>query len=92
MIARLSLRILAYTLAPRRTENLSSTSIHVSSEIQLFILLFLACGFGTALLRDAKVPSSLVGLTGGQSGSFLHPERYLVCSLSGALLRHPNTM
>ena len=92
-IARLSLRILVWSLVGfRRAETLSSTSLHVSSDIHPFFLLSLACGFGTALRRAAKILSSCLGSDGGQRVICLRPVRYFVCSLLGALQRHPSTV
>ena len=82
-IAWLSLQIFAYTLAPCRTETLSLMSLHISSDIHSFVLRSLTCGFGTALRRAAKMPSSLVGLVGGLSGSFLRPPELLNMLLLG---------
>ena len=67
-------------------------SLHVSYEIHPFFLLYLTCGFGTDLRRAANMPYPLVGSDVGRSGSFLSPEKYLACSLSGALRRQTNTM
>ena len=60
-------------------------SLHVAAEIHEFFLASLASGFGTALLRAAKITFSLVGAVGGRRERRLRPLRYLACSLRGAL-------
>ena len=87
-----SLRILMCTPAPLRAETLSSTSLHVYSDIHAFLCLSLAQGFGTTLLRAAKIPSSLVGSVGDCIGIFRLPMMYRVCSCSGALRKQPTTI
>ena len=54
-------------------ETLLSTSLHVASKIHVFFLASRAWGFGTALQRAAKIPSSLIGEVGGRKGVPLAP-------------------
>ena len=54
-------------------ETLSLTSLHVVSDIHAFSLASCARGFGTALSRAAKIPSSLFRAVGGWRGSRLRP-------------------
>ena len=76
----------------RRVETLSSTSLHVSSEIHSFRLPSRTFAFGTALCRAAKASSSLVGVVGGLRGHFFRPPRYLLCYVREALGRQLSTM
>ena len=92
-IARLNLQIRVWSFSGFCcAENLSSTSLHVSSDIHLFFLISRACGFGIALCRDAKIQYSHVGADGGQRGIRLRLVRYFVCYLSGVLRRQPSTI
>ena len=75
----------------RRAETLLSTSLHAASKIYAFFRASRALGFGTALCRAVKSPSSLVGVVGGRRGSRLRLPRYSECFLRGALRRQPST-
>ena len=57
----------------RRVATLSSTSRHVSAEIQAFRLASRGAGFGTALRRAAKSVSICDGAAGGGTGHRLRP-------------------
>ena len=71
-IALPNLRIRAWSFTGScLAENLSSKSIHVNSDIHAFFLASRSWGFGTALRRAAKIPSSLVGAVGGRRGGRL---------------------
>ena len=92
-MARPNLQInVSYYAIYRHAEKLLSTSLHVTADIHMFFLAPWDCGFGTALSRAAKIPSSLVGEVGGWRDSQLRPSRYLAWSLRGALCRQPRTM
>ena len=77
---------------PWRAETLSFTSLYVSTNIHTFFLASRTFGFGMALSVDANGPSSLLGVVRGRRGGRMRRPSYLVCSLSGALQRHPSTM
>ena len=66
-------------------------SLRVSSKIHAFFLASRALGLGMALRRATKSLSSLVRVVGGRRGICVRHPRYLVCSLRGALRRHPRT-
>ena len=69
-------------------QRLSSTSLHVSADIHMFFLASQDLGFGTALRRAAKSPSSFVRVVGGRRGIRVRLPRYFVCYLKGLLQRH----
>ena len=71
-----SLRSLARTIVPLLAETLSSASLHVLSEIHVFLCFSRSCGFGMARRRSLKSLSFLVGYFGGSSGSLLRPFMY----------------
>ena len=81
-----------YFAGSRRAETLLSTSLHMAFKIHTFYLASCAWGFGTALRRAAKIPSSLVRAVGGRRRIRLRPPRYFVCYLRGELRRNPRTM
>ena len=60
-----------------RAETLSSTSLHVSSDIQAFRLAARGCAFGTALRRAANFLFTRVGFVGGLIGHRFLPPKYL---------------
>ena len=74
-----------------RVETLFSASLNTASDIHMFSLASQARGFGTALRRAAKIPSSLVGVVGGWRWSRLRLPNYLAFSLREALRRQPRT-
>ena len=76
----------------RRTENILSTSLHVSDEIREFFRASHTFGFSIALRRAAKILYLLVRLVGGRRGSHVHLRRYLMCFPSVVLQRHSNIM
>ena len=65
------------------------TILHMSAEIHVFFRASHALGFGITLQRDAKSPSSLVGVFRGWIGSRVLQLRYVMCSLRVELRRHP---
>ena len=72
-------------------ETLSFTSLHVAARIHTFSLTSRGLGFGMALRRAAKSPSSLVRVVGGRRGGRLRLPRYSVYPLREALRKHPRT-
>ena len=69
-----SLRLTAWQYrGSRRVATLSSTSRHVSAEIQSFCLASRGAGFGTALRKAANSVSVRDGATGGGTGHRLRP-------------------
>ena len=73
-IARPNLQIRDwYFVGSWRAETLFLTSLHVDSEIHAFLLASCDWGFGTALRRAAKIPSSFIEAVGGRRGSRLPP-------------------
>ena len=76
----------------RRVATLSSTSRHVSAEIQAFCLASCGAVFGTALRRAAKSVSVRNGAAGGGTGHRLRPPIYRRVVARGAPGKHPRTM
>ena len=80
-----------YLAGSRHVETLLLTSLHMFAEICAFFLVSRAFGLGMDLSKAAKSPSYLVGVVRGRRGICVRHPRYLVCSLRGALQRHPRT-
>ena len=74
-----------------RVDNLFSMSLHMHSKIQSFFLSSRDFGFGVALRRTTKSPSSIIGLIRGRRGIRVRRPSYSVCYLRGVLRRHPIT-